>query len=278
MLKRSMIASAALHAGIIVAASIAWPHALSFPDDSPPVIPVDLVDVAEQTNIAPTVQENQPAPPPEQQTPPEPKPVEVASAEPPPPQVEELAPPEIEPTPEPPKPPEKKVENQAPAPANPVVPRRRPPQAKPQKFDVDSVLALLDKREPKVQAPPANAQVAEQTRRGIGAQNAFTMDLKDALLTQMRQCWNVPVGAPHPEKLIVQIRVFLSPDGSLAEPPQLEPATRAAIAGDPYMRTAAESALRAANICAPYKRLPPDRYDTWREIVMTFDPSKMVGR
>jgi hypothetical protein len=278
MLKRSMIASAALHAGIIAAASFAWPHALDLSDDSPPVIPVDLVQLADQTNIAPTVEKPQPAPLPEEKTPPEPQPIQVASAEPPPPEAEELAPPELEPSPEPPKP-QKKAEDQAPAPANPVVPRRRPAPQKQQKFDVDSVLALLDKRAPKAPAPaPANAPVAQETRKGIGAQNAFTMDLKDALLTQMRQCWNVPVGAPHPEKLIVQIRVFLAPDGSLAEPPQLEPATRSAVAADPYMRTAAEAALRAINVCEPYKHLPAERYDTWREIVMTFDPSKMVGR
>ena len=87
----------------------------------------------------------------------------------------------------------------------------------------------------------------------------------------------MPVGAPTPEKLIVQVRVFLARDGSLAQPPLLEPQTRAAAASNPYMRTAAEAALRAVNVCEPYKLLPSDRYDAWREIVMTFDPSKMVG-
>ena len=98
------------------------------------------------------------------------------------------------------------------------------------------------------------------------------------LLSQMRECWNVPVGAPRPEELIVQVRVFLTPDGGLARPPVLEPATRGAAASNPYMRTAAEAALRAVNVCEPYMRLPRDRYETWREIVMTFDPSKMIGR
>jgi hypothetical protein len=106
----------------------------------------------------------------------------------------------------------------------------------------------------------------------------MTMDLKDALLSQMRECWNVPAGAPNPEKLIVQVRVFLAPNGKLAQPPQLEAGTRAAMAADPYMRTAAEAALRAISVCEPYKRLPVDKYETWREIVMTFDPSRMLGR
>ena len=106
----------------------------------------------------------------------------------------------------------------------------------------------------------------------------MTLDLQDALLAQMRECWNVPVGAPNPEQLIVQVRVFLAQDGSLAQLPQLEPATRSAAASNQFMRTAAEAALRAVNVCEPYKRLPRERYETWREVVMTFDPSKMAGR
>src|SRR5258708_2747659 len=190
MMKRSMIASGVLHAMVIVAATVAWPHAIEQSDEVPSVVPVDLVTIADVTNIAPTVQEVQ------------------------------------------------------------------KPAA----------------------APPASARPAETTVKGLGAQDSFTMDLSDALLAQMRECWNVPVGAPNPEQLIVQVRVFLAQDGSLAQPPLLEPASRAAAASNPYMRTAAEAALRAVNVCEPYKRLPPNKYDAWREIVMTFDPSKMIGR
>jgi hypothetical protein len=178
-----------------------------------------------------------------------------------------------------PKPEVPKEPEQASAPSNPVTPRRKP-QPDSQKFDVDSVLALLDKRTPKAPPQPKSepAKPEETPRAGVGDRNAMTMDIKDALLAQMRECWNVPVGAPNPEQLIVQVHVFLAPDGGLQQPPQLESATRAAEAGNPYMRTAAEAALRAVSVCAPYKRLPRDRYEVWREIVMTFDPSKMIVR
>jgi len=63
-------------------------------------------------------------------------------------------------------------------------------------------------------APQANAKVAETTQKGFGEQTLMTIDIRDALLAQMRECWNVPVGAPNPEQLIVQVRVFLAPDGS----------------------------------------------------------------
>ena len=269
MLRRSVIASGLLHVAVIAAASVAWPMSFNVADETPPVVPVDLVTVADVTNVAPAMPDPpKPDPKPEEQPPPQPV------AAPPPPQ-------EVEVAPEPDKPPVPKPapdRDQVAAPAHPARPRLKPPKETPQKFDVDSVLAMLDKSTPQPKPTPVPAaKPAEVPVRGIGAQDAFTVDLKDALLSQMRQCWNVPVGAPEPEKLIVQVRVYLTPDGGLARPPQLEPGTRTAAAGNPYMRSAAEAALRAVNVCEPYKHLPPEKYEVWREIVMTFDPSKMIG-
>jgi hypothetical protein len=282
MFKRSggIVVSGVLHVAIIAATSMYWMPSLALPEDESNVIPVEFVTtIAEQTNIAPTVQKNMPPPvaaPLAEVAPPK---IDMGAA--PPPEPVEVAPPEPAPVPEPPPPPPQVAEAPPPpAPlANLVLPRRKPAPPKKPNFDVDSVLQLLDKRTPKPPAPPPpNARLAETTTKGIGAQNALTVDLKDALLSQMRACWNVPVGAPNPEQLIVQVRVFLSQDGSLARPPELEPATRAAAASNPYIRTAAEAALRAVNVCEPYQHLPSDRYESWREIVMIFDPSKMIGR
>ena len=275
MLKRSLIASCALHVAVIAAASFAWPHAFDLSEEPSDIIPVELMTVAEATNVVAKVVEQPPEPKEPEAQPPAPAP-----PPPPPPEEVEVAPPLPEEKPTPPPEPPKVVESKPP-PAPPV-PRQRPKPEPPQpQFSVDSVLALLDSKAPKQAptppTPPPQAQIAEAPQKGLGAQTASTLDLRDALLSQIRECWNVPVGAPTPEKLIVQVRVFLARDGSLAQPPLLEPGTRAAAASNPYMRTAAEAALRAVNVCEPYKLLPADRYDAWREIVMTFDPSRMIG-
>jgi outer membrane biosynthesis protein TonB len=275
MLKRSLIASGALHVAVIAAASFAWPHAFDLSEEPSDIIPVELMTVAEATNVVAKVVEQPPEPKEPEAQPPAPAP-----PPPPPPEEVEVAPPLPEEKPTPPPEPPKVVESKPP-PAPPV-PRQRPKPEPPQpQFSVDSVLALLDSKAPKQAptppTPPPQAQIAEAPQKGLGAQTASTLDLRDALLSQIRECWNVPVGAPTPEKLIVQVRVFLARDGSLAQPPLLEPGTRAAAASNPYMRTAAEAALRAVNVCEPYKLLPADRYDAWREIVMTFDPSRMIG-
>lgn len=278
MLKRGIIVSSVLHAAVIAAASLAWVPTFALDDDAAHVVPVEIITIAEETNVAPTVQKDRP--------PPEVSPIaQVASLAPelapPPPDPVEVAPPDPEKPPEPPPPP---VEEAKEPPAQPpplaklVLPRRKPVPDRRPNFDVDSVIALLDKRAPPRPIAPPTAKLADNSQRGIGAQNALTVDVKDALLNQMRACWNVPVGAPNPEQLIVQVRVFLAQNGSLAQPPQLEPGTRTAASSNPYMRTAAEAALRAVNVCEPYRNLPVDKYGAWREIVMTFDPTKMIGR
>src|SRR5437773_2616280 len=89
MLKRSFIGSGTLHVAVIAAASLAWPHTLEFSDEPSPVLPVELVNVADVSNIAPTSVEEPPKPevpppPPQQAQAPEPPPppAEVAPLEP----------------------------------------------------------------------------------------------------------------------------------------------------------------------------------------------------
>ncbi len=198
----------------------------------------------------------QPVPPPPTPTPPPPQ--AEAAPEPAP------APPIPKPTPLPPKPLLKPVP-EAPAPA--------PTPPKPPKPKTDAFADLLNNLT-KPAATPRNARVADRTVKGFGAMNAATMDLVDALKNQIAQCWNPPVGAPHPERLIPVFQLFLNPDGNVAQPPQLSADSAAAASSDPFMRAAAEAARRAIYTCAPYK-LPADKYSTWRAITIDFDPRQL---
>jgi outer membrane biosynthesis protein TonB len=250
----------------VIAATVLFTvsHTLDIVDQSPPVIPVDVVTIAQKTNIrAMSRHEPKIAPTP---TPPVPK----AIPTPPVPQ------PRAEPAPAPEKTPVPKAEPlEKPTPV-PVVPKLRPKPAPKQEqkkdFDVDKVLALLNKVAPSQAAAP-NAPEAARTVRGFGAQSAMTADLQDALRSQIQPCWSPPVGAPHPEQLVVSFDLFLNPDGSVAQAPQL-----LGNSSDPYFRAAKEAALRAIYTCAPYK-LPADRYDQWREIKpFIFDPRQMTAQ
>jgi outer membrane biosynthesis protein TonB len=261
-------ASLLLHGAIVAGTLFTFSHTLEISDQSPPVVPVDLVTIAPKTNVRATVRPQphiapEPTPPVPKvmptPTPPQPQPVEEKP--------QETAEPIAAPTPRPilrhkPKPPEEQ------------------PKEKEEKksFDVDKVLALLNKVAPSQQAAAPNARSAARTVRGIGAQTAMTADLQDALRSQIQPCWSPPVGAPHPERLVVSFDLFLNPDGSVAQPPQLTGDSASAASRDPFVQAAAEAARRAIYTCAPFK-LPADRYQEWREInPFIFDPRNMLGQ
>jgi outer membrane biosynthesis protein TonB len=255
-----LVGAFVLHGAIVAAALFSWQHHLDFTDESPPVVPVDLITIGEKTNIAPSVQ-------------PQPK---VA------PEANPVPPPLVTPIPTPaPTPKAEAAPDQAPS--QPVIakpaplpkPTQKPqPPAEPKKLQADAFSALLNKLTSPV-AAPRSARTADRTARGVGAMNAMTMDLTDALRNAIWLCWNPPVGAPHPEQLIVTFRIFLNPDGTVAQPPQLAADSAAAVARDPFMRAAAEAGRRAIYTCQPYK-LPADKYNIWRDFRLDFDPRKVV--
>ena len=247
-----LIGAVALHVAIIATTLFTWEHRLDIQQESPPVVPVDLVTLAAKTSIIPTVR-------PERRIAPEP----VA-----------------EPKPEPPvlQPPPKIEVPSEPAPREAAAPKpQAKPQVKPKKPAADDFQALLNKLStPAAQSP--NARVAAQTRKGFGAANANTMDLADTLKNEIEQCWSPPAGAPHPEQLIVYVSLALNPDGSVARAPQLAAQSVAASAGNPFFRAAADAAMRAIYVCAPYRNLPADRYSDWRDSTIKFDPRDLADQ
>lgn len=90
--------------------------------------------------------------------------------------------------------------------------------------------------------------------------------LPGVLDSQIEKCWSAPVMTGDPaEGGIARIRVTFQPDGTLAGPPAIidKPAGRLGL-------VFAESAARAITACAPY-RLPPESYESWKELMLEFD-------
>ena len=264
--------SAIFHAVALAAAFIVLPQVstpLELPSD---VVPVDL-EIADETNVM--QQQEAPEPPPEPQ-PQElqavPEAQAVAEPPPPPPPAEDefaLAEDKSEPPPE-----------TKPVPPTPrfamATPRAKPkPEKKKEEFDIDKIANLVEKIDSQPQkaesksAPPQ----AKRTTKGVGAQAAMTANEIDAFRSQLSKCWNVPVGAPDPAALVFQIRIFLNQDGTVSGAPELIGMGRMA---DPYFRAAVDSAKRAVHMCGPYQ-LPPEKFASWSEITVEFDPMKMAG-
>jgi outer membrane biosynthesis protein TonB len=253
-----------LHVGIVAATFLTWSHRLDIQDQTP-VVPVDLVTLADKTNVTAMVKQQPKAPPKEEEQPPAPEPAPTPQAAAPAPQQEEAPPPEQTEAP---------VKLAKPLPQPKIQPVQKPEEKK-SKFDLDNIAALLDKRAPAASSAPT-ARAGARNIKGIGAQNAMTADLISMLASQIYRCWSPPVGAPNAGDLTVSFELFLTPDGNVAQPPQLK-ANSVPAGGESYARAAVEAARRAIYTCAPYQ-LPADRYGQWSDVTLNFRPGDFVGQ
>jgi len=251
------VVGSVLFHGLILAAMIFTFHRNFSAPEETHVVPVDLVTIADKTNVtaeAPKLPEPQKMdmPPPALEPPPEP-------------QIQE---PEPAPEPDIPK---FDIAKEKPKPEEKPEPPKE--SKKQQAVDFNALLNKLTAPE----KPVKTARNGPRVIQGIGAGNMMTADLVDALRGQIARCWSPPTGAPDARDLVVEFDMSLNPDGTVGRL-QMTPGTQAAAATNSYTRAAAEAASRAIYQCQPY-RLPPDRYSTWREISpFHFDPRQMMGQ
>ncbi|HEX2018325.1 MAG TPA: hypothetical protein VGO17_05235 [Aurantimonas sp.] len=173
-----------------------------------------------------------------------------------------------------------------PAPPRPAVAETRQPERPPEQpqpteqaeiqtpeeseFDADQIAALLNRE----QAAGGGARRSEQqaalgTQRTTGA--TLSQSELDALRGQIQRCWSPPAGVSEAGSLRISIQLRLDPSGALETVPQIVGG-----GGDGSMveRIAGEAALRAVRRCAPYN-LPAEKYETWADVIVNFDPSQM---
>lgn len=253
-----VLGSVAFHV-LVFAAALFSLHNFRTPVETH-IVPVDLVTLADQTNIAaqapppPKIEpEKIDIPAPTIEPPPEPTLVEPAPA----PDVEmpdfDIAKPKPEPKPKPEKP--------------KLTAKQR------QERDFAALLNQVTKAPKR----PENAKTSDRLIQGVGAGNAMTADLADALQSQIYRCWSPPVGAPNADDVIVEYALHLNPDGTVGSLALL-PGSAARAATNSYTRAAAEAASRAVYRCAPY-RLPAKDYALWRNInPLHFDPRQLMGQ
>ena len=296
-MRRSLIWSVSLHVLVLILAVLGLPRLWeSEPPADTPIV-VEVVKIDEKTK-AKEIPKPKPLKKKAVKTPPPPEPPKVkpAVAAPLPPEPPRASPavekiPVIKPKPKPkPKPkaklkPKPKPKPKAkPAPPRQIVrvrPRRRPPPSR-EDF-LRSVLRDVAPEErgerpkkPVKKEKPAPAPAFKKTpvrRAPLDAQ--ASMSEIDAIRRQIEGCWNIPAGARDAGSLVVRIRVWVNPDGTVAQARILD-ASR--MATDVFFRAAAETALRAVlnPRCSPLP-IPPKKYDQFKVLILHFNPKQATG-
>lgn len=269
-MKNALIISGVFHVALLVTAAMDIPWFDSVEDSEMVIIPVEILPFAEETKTMeiaklPDTEREKPKPPERQ--------VERrAELPPPPPNMPSTMPLPTQET-KPAEKPKAPIKRAAP----PQISQRAKPKP-PSRYSADRIAQLLNK-------VPEKESITERLTDRFGPQEQQatsldvqrqTMSISSAIQKKIEdQCWNPPSGALDAGSLKVRVSMYLTLDGKLARPPVADDYAR--MAGS--MKVAADSALRAVRMCAPYSdlKLPQEMYDQWREVILNFDPSGMVG-
>ena len=285
-MNRGLIISSFLHAILIFVTAVSLPFLAKKPIDIPPIVSIELIQIAEKTNIpfAPKakkiiekVKEKE---------------KKLVSEQAPPKKVEKtktktvLSPDQKN----------KKIENEAPE-AIPLpektikkVETRDEQRQNPEKvdekvkqvsefekkdlFDPNNIAALIDKsKEESAEVQKANKDITQDQDRNVES-TGLTLSEEDALKAQIFGCWSIPLGLPYNENLLVRIKLKLKPDGTVSKTEILDHA-RMNKPGQGFYKVLAESALRAVKLCQPL-RVPTSGYERWKELQLNFDAREML--
>src|SRR5262245_32925976 len=88
-----------------------------------------------------------------------------------------------------------------------------------------------------------------------------------ALLAHIGKCWKPQARLAQAKNVRAVIRIALNVDGELMADPILVKASASTL-GPPLV----ESAIRAVRQCQPFAFLPPQKYEEWKVLELTFSP------
>ena len=290
-MNRSLIISSVLHGALIFITAMSLPFLAKKPIDIPPVVSVELIQIAEKTNIpfAPKAKKiiekkkkkklkekekklvSEQAPPKKVK---KSKTKTVVSLD---NQKEKIDNQKPEAIPLPDKT-VKKIEKKKETKQNPEKVDNEVKQVsefeKKDLFDPSNIAALIDKSKiEEIDNIKKNNDITQDQDRNIES-NKLTLSEEDALKAQIFGCWSIPLGLPYNEDLLVRIKLKLEPDGSVAKTEILDHA-RMNKPGQGFYKVLAESALRAVKLCQPL-RVPNTGYERWKELQLNFDAREML--
>ena len=285
-MNRNIIISSALHCALILITAMSLPFLVKKPLNIPPIVSVELIQIAERTNIpfAPKAKkiiekvkekekklDSEQAPPKKVK---KNKTKTVVSLD----QKNEIIDnqiPEAIPLPEKTV---KKIKTKKENKQNPEKVNKEVKQVsefeKKDLFDPNNIAALIDKSKlDSADIIKKKNDITQDQNKNI-ENTGLTLSEEDALKAQIFGCWSIPLGLPYNENLLVRIKLRLEPDGSVVKTEILDHA-RMNKPGQGFYKVLAESALRAVKLCQPL-RVPSTGHERWKELQLNFDAREML--
>jgi len=288
---RSLIISSILHGALIFITAMSLPFLTKKPFDIPPIVSVELIQIAEKTNIPFATKAKKIIEKKKKKKLKE-KEKKLVSEQAPPKKVKKTKTKTVVSLDEK----KQKIDNQTPE-AVPLpdktvkkIETKKENKQNPDKLDeevkqvsefekkelvdLDNIAKLIDKaKEDTADIIKKNNDITQDQDKNI-VTSGLTVSEEDALKAQIFGCWSIPLGLPYNEDLLVRIKLLLEPDGSVAKTEILDHA-RMNKPGQGFYKVLAESALRAVKLCQPL-RVPTSGYERWKELQLNFDAREML--
>jgi outer membrane biosynthesis protein TonB len=142
-----------------------------------------------------------------------------------------------------------------------------------QKSSFTSVLKNL--QQIKISQDGPDKDESTQNNKSLKALNEkeyLTISELDIVSRQFADCWNPPAGAQDSKNLVISVRIWANPDGTIRDAKVISQSS------NPSVNAASDSSLRAIwhPRCNPLK-LPKNRYNLWKVFIFDFDPKELLG-
>jgi outer membrane biosynthesis protein TonB len=244
----ALIASALLHAGLLIATMITWPWTRELKVGA--VVPVNIVSSAPATELRPAVQAEEEAPAQAEEPTPEAPPPEPV---PPPPQPQPQPKPAPTPTPKTPEP--KTPTPKATQPA-PKTPPQKTERANPDFLDsLAADVAKLSKQQRAATKGPSRPETAREARTGAG--EGLSAAALQGMADELQRRWNPNCDVEGGRDVRVRVTFTLGAGGRVVGEVS---AGGQENSSNPVVKAAAERAIRAVYQASPFTRLPREFY------------------
>lgn len=134
---------------------------------------------------------------------------------------------------------------------------------------VKNIEPAVDNETKKEEQPKKKKTVIRVNRETVSLNRTLTVSVADALRVAMTRCWTIDTTRDDIGDIRAVAHLTMRRDGSVRDV-WFESAARADT--DPAFAYVLDTIRSAINVCQPFKMLPPNEFEKWEKIQLTFYP------
>lgn len=147
---------------------------------------------------------------------------------------------------------------------------------KPKKDAWEEMMKDMEKKSATKKSPSVEpTDDANHTTKAYDNSMPLSVSEIDMIISQIEKAWNVTTfeTGDSKQKMYVKLKISLDPNGVVQN---VVPILESGFKNNPLYKTFVDSAVRAVYVASPIKGLSPEKYATWKEMQIMFDPKNIM--